>query len=372
MFEIKFEMNAKVDAMDLEGVWREASIKHVFHDDVYEVHYIGWSNKWNEIISGESNRILPAFTVLKDWRLFLKINDPVEIKIENRWRLAKIVCINGNTVKCKHQDLISTRSLLDEDISEPDCHFYHDLMEVIPRKIIVEKSDLFYTLLVSNNTALLSDFINKNPNSINAFVHQIQNCPVGYAIQQENMSLLKFLLENGASVNGIFPNNVPCLHYLINQKPNISLDFLTVLVEYGCNVNEKDARMTTPLHRFAMKGNVQACQFLLSRGAFVNSMDMNYITPLRHAVFRGELKVVELLLRYGASPRILDKHGIPMKNIACNFKNSHLVNKINKLLENGSWRYNLQKMKYFKIKFGDELLDYVLNTDLFYELIRFF
>jgi len=35
-------------------------------------------------------------------------------------------------------------------------------------------------------------------------------------------------------------------------------------------------------------------------------------------------------------------------------------------------KYNLQKMKFFKIKFDDELLYNILNTDLIYELIRFF
>jgi len=370
-----FEINTKVDAMDLEGVWREASIKHVFPGDVYEVHYIGWSDKWNEVILGKSNRIVPAFTILKDWRLDIKVDDYVEIKIENRWRLARIFWINGNIVKCHHQDAIggiSTRSLLDEDISALDCHFYHNVVQATPCKIIIEKSDLFYSALVSNNTALLSDFIKKNPNSVNAFVDQIQNCPVGYAIQHENMSLLKFLLGNGASVNGIFPNNVPCLHYLINKKPTIPSDFLTILVQYGCNVNEKDARMTTPLHRAAMKGNIQACKFLLSKGAVVNPVDMNCITPLRHAVFRGELEVVELLLGHGANPHILDKNGINMKNIVCYFRNSHLVDKITKLLDNGCWKYNLQKMKYCKIKFGDDLLDHIVHSDLFYELIRFF
>jgi len=370
-----FEINTKVDAMDLEGVWREAIIKHVFPGDVYEVHYIGWSDKWNEILLGNSNRIVPAFSILKNWRLDIKVDDYVEIKIENKWRLARIFWMNGNIVKCHHQDAIggiSTRSLLDEDISATNCHFCQNIVQVLPLKIITESSNLFYSALVSSNTSLLSDFIKTKPHSVNAVVTKLQNCPIGYAIEQDNLTLLKFLLENGASVNGIFPNNVPCLHYFINQKANIPIDFLKILIQYGCDVNEKDARMTTPLHRAAMKGNTRACKYLLSCGAVVDPRDMNLITPLRHAVFRGELEVVELLLRYGASPHIKDKHGMHMNDIACYFRNSHLVNKITKLLQNGSWRYNLQKMKYFKIKFGDELLDHIMHSDLLYELIRFF
>lgn len=367
-----FTINTKVDAMDLEGVWREAMIMHVFPGDVYEVHYIGWSNKWNEIIVGKSNRIVPAFSILKNWRLCLKVNDSVEIKIENRWQLAKIVSINGSIVQCKHHDQISTRSLLNEDISAPDCHFYHKVVDTLSRKIITESSNLFYSALICNNTTLLSNYFKSKPHSINAYVNQIQNSPIGYAIQQGNLNLVKFLLESGASVNGIFPNNVPCLHYLINQNPNIPLDFLAILIQYGCNVNEPDARMATPLHRAAMKGNFKICKYLLSRGAVVDPLDMNFITPLRHAVFRGELQVVELLLRHGANPHTLDKHGISMNNVVCYFRNSHLTESIAKLLNNGCWRYNLQKMRFLKIKFGDELLDYLLDSDLFYELICFF
>jgi len=59
--------------------------------------------------------------------------------------------------------------------------------------------------------------------------------------------------------------------------------------------------MNTPLHKAALKGNVDAARNLLEQGANVDETNSDGITPLRLAAEKGHAEVAQLLLEHGAN-----------------------------------------------------------------------
>lgn len=72
-----------------------------------------------------------------------------------------------------------------------------------------------------------------------------------------------------------------------------------LLVE-GADVDARDERGATPLHRAAANGNAEVAEFLLDHGAHVNSRTMSNETPLHEAANNGQPEVVRVLLAHGA------------------------------------------------------------------------
>jgi hypothetical protein len=58
----------------------------------------------------------------------------------------------------------------------------------------------------------------------------------------------------------------------------------------------------TPLHIFAIRGDLEACRTLLEAGADVDLPGEHGFTALHEAVSQGHAEVVALLLEYGSNP----------------------------------------------------------------------
>ncbi|MEI8289074.1 MAG: ankyrin repeat domain-containing protein [Verrucomicrobiota bacterium] len=100
-----------------------------------------------------------------------------------------------------------------------------------------------------------------------------QNITLFLAVQQQQVSVVKFLLEHGANPNIHFPAG--------NSE--------------------------APLHIAARLGNVEAAKLLLAHGAHVNELEQNGWTPLQCAVSGTSKGMIELLFTNGAS--VQNAHG---------------------------------------------------------------
>ena len=69
-----------VDACDSKGEWYESYI--VSNTNSVRVHYMGWSEEWDEDIPIEdiNNRLRTLNSKTKNWRTILSMNDYIEIK----------------------------------------------------------------------------------------------------------------------------------------------------------------------------------------------------------------------------------------------------------------------------------------------------
>jgi ankyrin repeat protein len=85
---------------------------------------------------------------------------------------------------------------------------------------------------------------------------------------------------------------------------------LKLLIEHGVNVNQvTGVGGMTPLHMSARRGTTKIAEVLLNAGADIEARDKGGETPLRRAVNCGQERMVCLLLSRGANPRSMDKNG---------------------------------------------------------------
>jgi ankyrin repeat protein len=77
-----------------------------------------------------------------------------------------------------------------------------------------------------------------------------------------------------------------------------------LLLDHGAMVNVVDHGILkqTPLHHFAMLGDLESVKLLLEHGAYRDALNGSGETPLDEAAFWGHDKVVEFLLQGGAKP----------------------------------------------------------------------
>ena len=88
------------------------------------------------------------------------------------------------------------------------------------------------------------------------------------------------------------------------------LEVIEYLLQYPCNVNNKDKDDDMPLHYTTFNGNMRASRLLLERGADADAANQLHVTPLWNAVYAKNFPLVRLLLRHNvrlqvASPGIL-------------------------------------------------------------------
>lgn len=128
------------------------------------------------------------------------------------------------------------------------------------------------------------------------------------AIVENNIDVVKFLINKGASINTLTNNLSPLMHCAINDRPEIA----GLLIKLGANVNFYNKHRNTALLYGSRYGNINTVRVLIQRRAdpfFKNFMGYN---SLDYALEYNKLDVAELLQQYmvrfakGAFPSTFD------------------------------------------------------------------
>lgn len=89
-----------------------------------------------------------------------------------------------------------------------------------------------------------------------------------------------------------------------------TVSILKLLLDSGASVNAKDDRSgKTILHHASESGRIAACSLLIERGVDLDARDRYGHTALMVAAGRGHKEVAELLLTSGADTKAVDKQG---------------------------------------------------------------
>ncbi len=124
--------------------------------------------------------------------------------------------------------------------------------------------------------------------------------PLMEAAQEGHLELVKYLLENKATVNAQTTTFDTALTYACE---NGHTDVADLLLKFGAELEHESEGGRTPLMKAARAGHYCTVKFLINKGANVNKATSNNDhTPLSLACAGGHLQVVELLLQNGADP----------------------------------------------------------------------
>ena len=98
-------------------------------------------------------------------------------------------------------------------------------------------------------------------------------------------------------------------------------DVVKLLLKYEADVNAKNKNGWTPLHRAALRGQLEVAEYLLNLKlkdendgssnvpVDINAQSHNKKTPLHVASIAGQFQIVELLLRHNSRRDIKGEHG---------------------------------------------------------------
>ena len=169
-----------------------------------------------------------------------------------------------------------------------------------------------------------------------------------YYSEMDDISIAKWLLENGANVNKTDVDKVSPLSLAIENAR--SIDMAELLLKHGANPNKPDIDGNTPLYMAVTLRRPDMVELLLKHGANPNDnlslftamsderfdiaelllkngtnpntqRDSNGNTPLLLECIKKNKQGVELLLKYGADPNKASAYELPLV-VAC--KNSNL------------------------------------------------
>jgi len=179
--------------------------------------------------------------------------------------------------------------------------------------------------------------------------------PLLIAVKNNNITLLKYLIENGADINDIcsispnvaflnnyhhYPYNYDSIIKSYNETP-LSIAFsngnetlIKYLIEHGANVNIKwkncNGEEKTLLIVACEIGNIYLVKYLIENGADVNLKVKDSETPLIAAIkYEKKRKmhnpIINYLLEQGADINSIDHLGNTPLTIACEYDNELLI-----------------------------------------------
>ena len=129
------------------------------------------------------------------------------------------------------------------------------------------------------------------------------------AVSDNNVELMKFLIEKGADVNNADKDGESPLHKAAVEGHT---EVVKLLIDAGADVNKANEVGWTPLHKAAGYGHTEVVKLLIDAGAVdkdVNKADAYDATLLYHAAADGRTEAVKLLIEAGADVNKAAKDG---------------------------------------------------------------
>ena len=126
----------------------------------------------------------------------------------------------------------------------------------------------------SKGDLALTEFILTNSKSPQVLVNITDDdgyTPLIHATISENIHLMRYLINQGADVNGLTRNGASALHYASNDG---SLERIAFLLDHGADIHSQ-SKVGTPLHWAAGQRRSEAIQYLINHGADINATGTN-------------------------------------------------------------------------------------------------
>ncbi|MCU0443984.1 MAG: ankyrin repeat domain-containing protein [Microscillaceae bacterium] len=156
----------------------------------------------------------------------------------------------------------------------------------------------------------------KNEAKVNQPHPKTRWLPLHYAVQANNLEIVKLLLKKEGNPNLQTPitdsikgtGRFTPLHLAVqlNQK-----EMVRELVKGGAKTEIKGQAGFTPLHLAVKNNNLEITQYLLEKEALINTRSTQNLVPLHLAIEQGNAAMVDLLLQKGADKEASTKYYSP-------------------------------------------------------------
>lgn len=138
--------------------------------------------------------------------------------------------------------------------------------------------------------------------------------PLREACFNENIPMIKYLLEHGASPNGRDPDNDESVleSYIHYCYKHVNTAVLRRLLRAGGNPNLRNPRNERPIFHWTIINNIKrVISILLEYGADVNQRGKVHDgeTPLMLAAYFADISIMQILLKRGADVNARDGNG---------------------------------------------------------------
>ena len=138
--------------------------------------------------------------------------------------------------------------------------------------------------------------------------------PLREACFNENIPMIKYLLEHGANPNGRDPDDDETVleSYIHHCYKRVNTAVLRRLLRAGANPNLRKAKELRPMFHWAIFNNIKRLvSILLEYGADVNQRGKVHDgeTPLMTAAYFADISIMEMLLKHGADVNARDGSG---------------------------------------------------------------
>jgi len=179
----------------------------------------------------------------------------------------------------------------------------------------------------------------RHPRHVNA-IGGSYGFPLVAALCRHHFRVAELLLKHGANVNVRDTRKQTALHRTVDRHDKVSIDAVNFLLERGVDVNARRDDLCTPLHLAVTVGELTVARVLLDRRADVNSRNDDGQTPL-HLLSSQETsrdegdgsELAKLLLERGANVNEKDKNNATPLHLASYYKRLEIVRV---LLSNGA------------------------------------
>lgn len=175
---------------------------------------------------------------------------------------------------------------------------------LVNKKGVFNKYSLLHAAVYGESLWLIKEIKEKYSDLYDSQINNVnywKETPLAIAIKKNNISIVKFLLNNGAQINLKNSKKSYLVTAIYYNKKEISKYLLTK----GADVNQIDYKnKKTALHYAIEKGNYDLVKALLLKNADINAKDINGEKPFHYAV-KSTFEICKLLLKH--KPKINDK-----------------------------------------------------------------
>lgn len=185
------------------------------------------------------------------------------------------------------------------------CNGSDDLLDTILNAVDNYNNSCLHYVVDNNNISILKYLIKRNINT-NA-KNNINNSALHFAATNGNIDIAKLLIENKCDINAQNAvNNTPLLVAAVNGHLNV----VKFLIENKCDININGYENYTPLHEASSSGHLEVVKFLIENKCDINAKTANNDTPLHLAIYRGHTNVAKFLLENKCVTNVQNQQGV--------------------------------------------------------------